>query len=134
MKKRVILHFPPNVTGQPVIYYLAKDFNLVFNIIKASVSPGQAGSLVLELSGEHENYQGAIRFLTEVGVTIESADRNIIRNETKCTHCGACVTFCSVDAFSLDQKTRRILFDQGKCVLCGFCVVACPPRAMELHS
>ena len=56
VSRRIVLHFPPLVTGQPVVCLLATEYNLTFNIIKASVSPGQEGLMVLELSGERADY------------------------------------------------------------------------------
>lgn len=133
ISRRIVLHFPPLVTGQPVVYRLAKDFNLSFNILKASVSPGQEGLLVLELSGEKEDYDKGIRYLTETGIIIQSLSQDVIRDEARCTHCGACITVCPTGAFALEPSTRRVLFDQDKCVVCGLCVKACPPRAMKVY-
>lgn len=128
-----MLHFPPRVTGQPVVYRLAKDFNLSFNILKASVSPGEEGLLVMELTGDQEDYDKGIRYITEAGVEIQSLSQDVVRDEARCTHCGACVTICPTSAFSLEPKTRRVLFDNNKCVVCGLCVKACPPRAMRSY-
>ena len=89
--------------------------------------------LVLELSGEQEEYDKGIRYLAETGVRIESLSQNFIRNEERCTHCGACVTICPSGAFELDPKTRLVNFYNEKCVACGLCIKACPPRAMEVH-
>jgi len=133
VSRRIVLHFPPSVTGQPVVYRLARDFNLSFNILKASVSPGEEGLLVMELSGEQENYDKGIQYLAENGVKIQSLSQDVVRDEARCTHCGACITLCPTLAFSLEPKTRKVLFDHSKCVVCGLCVKACPPRAMRLY-
>jgi len=133
ISRRIVLHFPPLVTGQPVVYRLAKDFNLSFNILKASVSPGQEGLLVLELSGQKQDYDEGIRYLTDTGIIIQSLSQDVIRDEARCTHCGACITVCPTGAFTLEPRTRRVLFDQDKCVVCGLCVKACPPRAMKVY-
>jgi len=133
ISRRIVLHFPPLVTGQPVVYRLVRDFDLKFNIIKASVSPGEEGLLVMELSGEQKNYDKGIRYLNEVGVKIQSLSQDVVRDEERCTHCGACIAICPTSAFSLEPKTRKVLFDHNKCVVCGLCVKACPPRAMRLY-
>jgi len=130
ISRRIVLRFPPNLTGQPVVYRLVKDFNLIFNILKASVSPGQEGLLVMELSGEQRDYDKGVKYLTEVGVQIQALSQDVVRDESRCTHCGACVAICPANAFSVEQGTRKVLFDHGKCVVCGLCVKACPPRAM----
>ena len=78
---RIVLHFPPSVTGQPIVYRLAKDFDLSFNILRASVSPGEEGVLAMELRGEQENYDKGIRYLTETGVKIQSLSQDVVRDE-----------------------------------------------------
>ena len=133
VSRRIVLHFPPNVTGQPVVYRLTRDFDLSFNLLKASVSPGEEGLLIMELSGEQENYDRGIQYLIETGVKIQSLSQDVIRDEARCTHCGACINLCPTGAFSLEPKTRNVLFDHAKCVVCGLCVKACPPRAMRLY-
>jgi len=133
ISRRIVLHFPPRVTGQPVVYRLAKDFNLSFNILKASLSPGEEGLLVMELTGDQENYDKGIQYITEAVVRIQSLSQDVVRDEARCTHCGACVTVCPAGAFSLEPKTRKVLFDHNKCVVCELCVKACPPRAMRSY-
>lgn len=133
VSRRIVLHFPPHVTGQPVVYRLARDFDLSFNLLKASVSPGEEGLLIMELSGDQENYDKGIQYLIETGVKIQFLSQDVIRDEAKCTHCGACVNLCPTGAFSLEPETRKVLFDHAKCVVCGLCVKACPPRAMRLY-
>jgi ferredoxin len=133
VSSRIVLHFPPNVAGQPVVYRLVKDFDLTFNLLKASVSPGEEGLMVMELSGDQKNYDKGVKYLTEAGVRIQSLSQDVLRDESRCTHCGACIAICPTEAFSLEPKTKEVLFDHNKCVVCGLCVKACPPRAMILH-
>ena len=133
ISRKVVLHFPPRIVEQPVINNLIKDYDLTFNILKASIIPNQEGYVVLELSGEQDRYDEGIRYITSAGVKIESLSHSVIRNENRCTQCGACVSICPTKAFILDPKTRLVAFDNNRCVLCGLCIKACPPRAMELH-
>lgn len=133
ISKRIVLRFPPRVTGQPVVYRLAKDYDLSFNIMRASISPGEEGLLVLELSGRRSDYERGVQYLRDTGVQIQSLSQDVVRDESRCTHCGACVTVCPANAFAVEPETRWILFDQNKCVVCGLCVKACPPRAMRLY-
>ena len=133
VSKRIVLHFPKRVVERPIVCRLAKDYDLEFNILKASISLEEEGLLVLELSGEQEEYDKGIRYLTKAGVRIQSLSQNVIRNEERCTHCGACITICPSNAFELDPVTRRVDFHDEKCLACGLCIKACPPRAMEVH-
>jgi len=131
--KRLVLHFPKRLTNEPIVYKLVKDFNLEFNILKALVTPGEEGLLVMELTGEQRNYDKGVKYLTDTGVKIQSLSQDVVWNESRCTHCGACITLCPADAFSIDTKTRKVIFDNNKCVVCELCIKACPPRAMELY-
>ena len=133
VSRRIVLHFPQRLTNKAIVYQLVKDFGLEFNILRASVTPGEEGLLVMELTGDQRNYDKGIEFLTEAGVIIQSLSQDVVRNESRCTHCGACITLCPVGAFSLDPETREVIFDHSKCVVCELCIKACPPRAMELY-
>jgi len=133
VSKRIVLHFPPRLVDRPIVSRLVKDFNLDFNILKALVTPEEEGLLILELSGEQTDYDKGIKYLTKSGVRIQSLSQDVIRNEERCTHCGACVTICPTGAFELDPLTRRVNFYNDKCLACGLCIKACPPRAMEVH-
>jgi len=133
VSKRIVLHFPKRMGDRPVIYRLIKDYDLEFNILKALITPEDEGLMVLALSGEQENYDKGIKYLTKNGVRIQALSQDVTRNEERCTHCGACITICPTDAFELDLFTRLTSFDHEKCVACGVCIKACPPRAMEVH-
>ncbi len=131
--KRIVLHFPKRLVERPIIYRLVKDYDLEFNILKASISPESEGILVLELKGDQKEYDRGIDFLLKQGVQIQSLGQDVTRNEDRCTSCGACITVCPARAFELDPGTRAVVFDNDKCVACGVCIKACPPRAMEVH-
>jgi len=133
VSKRIVLRFPRRLVERPIVYRLVKDYDLEFNILKASITPEQEGLLVLELKGNQKEYDRGIDFLIKAGVQIQSLSQDVTRNEERCNHCGACVTVCPTGAFKVDPRTREILFDNSKCIACGLCIPACPPHAMEVH-
>lgn len=133
VSKRIVLHFPRRLVDRPIVSRLVRDFNLDFNILKASVTQEEEGVLVLELIGKQSDYDKGVKYLIDCGVKIQSLSQDVIRNEERCTHCGACIAICPTGAFELDSQTRKITFHNERCLACGICIKACPPRAMEVH-
>lgn len=130
---KVVLHFPLHQLNRPVVNELIKTYDLDFNILRAEVTPAERGFVVLELTGEEGSYQQGVRWLDSLGVTVQPLSEDVVRDEDKCTHCGACVTMCPVDALTVEPETRRIDFDHDACIGCGHCVKICPPRAMRVE-
>lgn len=130
VSKRIVLTFPHKLLDKPIVYKLVKDFDLVFNILQAKISPQEEGLLVLELTGKKENYAKGIKYLTDLGVNIQPLSKDVARDDDRCTHCGACVTVCPTEALYIDKSTMKVIFDSDKCIACELCVKACPPRAM----
>ena len=131
--KKIVLKFPKRLVDRPIVGRLVKEYNLEFNILKASVTPDEEGLMVLGLTGEQQDYDEGIRYLTKAGVQIQALSQDVVRNEERCTHCGACITLCPTDAFEVDSETKKIRFYSEKCIACAICIKGCPPRAMELH-
>lgn len=133
VSKRIVLKFPHKLVDQPIVYKLVKDFDLEFNMLKAYVTPREEGLMVLELKGDDVNLDKALKYVKSLGVSVQPLSKDIKRNESKCTHCGACVPICPTGALVTDPLTRKVLFYDTKCIACELCIKACPPRAMELH-
>jgi ferredoxin len=132
LKKGLVLRFPPEIVDQPIVYRLARDFNLVFNILKAMITPGKEGIMILELSGDMENLEKGLKFLTDVGVEVKTIAQQVAKNEEVCIHCGACTAVCPTGALFVDRQTFQVIYNPEKCTACGFCVSACITKAMEI--
>ncbi|OPX84915.1 MAG: pyuvate ferredoxin oxidoreductase subunit delta [Pelotomaculum sp. PtaB.Bin104] len=130
--KKVVLRFGKDISETPIIYHLAKDFDLVFNIIRANVNPNKEGTVVLELSGEQ--YEEGLAFLESQGVRVQPLAENVTRNEAKCTSCGACTAICPTGALYVERPSMEVGFDSDKCVVCTICLKVCPVNAMEIAS
>ena len=130
VQKRIVLTFPHKLVDEPIIYKLVKDYDLVFNILQARITPKEEGLMILELKGKKENYAEGLKYLTSLGVKIQPLSQDVTRDDARCTHCGACVTTCPTGALYIDKPTMKVLFDSEKCIACELCVRACPPRAM----
>jgi len=132
-RKKLVLHFPKEITDKAIIYKLIKEYNLVFNILKAKVDPDEGGLLVMELSGEDSDYAKGIGYLKELGVKLQPVEKDITRDEDKCTQCSACIVHCPTSALYIkDRKTMEVGFDKEKCILCEACIPVCPYRAMKI--
>ena len=130
VSKRIVLKFPHKLVDQPIVFKLVKDYDLVFNILQAKITPKEEGLMVLELNGTKENYAKGMKYLASVGVNVQPLSQDVKRDDDLCTHCGACVAICPTEALYTDKKTMKVIFDADKCIACELCVKACPPRAM----
>lgn len=133
LKKGLFLKFSPEIVENPIVYRLVKDFNLIFNILKATITPGREGIMVMELIGDKESIDKGLQFLKEMGVEVQSLGQQVMKNEEVCIHCGGCTAVCPTGALFVDRNTFKVIFDPEKCTACGFCVSACITKAMEVH-
>ena len=127
------LRFPVTEVQKPLVCNLAREFDLVFNILNAGILPRKEGFMVLEVSGSKKNFKSGVDYLKRQGVDVQNASQEIKRIEKKCTHCGACTAVCPTGALSIKRPEMEVIFDQQKCSVCQLCVTACPPRAMEVR-
>jgi ferredoxin len=132
LKKGLVLRFPPEIVDQPIVYRLVKEYNLVFNILKAMITPGKEGIMILELSGDRENLEKGLNYLKDVGVDVKTIAQQVAKNEEVCIHCGACTAVCPTGALFVERQTFQVIYDPEKCTACGFCVSACITKAMEV--
>jgi L-aspartate semialdehyde sulfurtransferase ferredoxin len=129
--RNVLLVFKSNIMYKPVIYRLAKDFDLIFNILEAKILPRREGRILLELKGEEDIIENGIKFLEDHQVVVEPLSNRVWREEEKCVHCGACTGLCPTSALSIQTSDSKTVFQVEKCVACGICGLACPFGAMK---
>ena len=130
--RNYFLRFPKETCDQPVIYHLAKGYDIEFNILKADILPQREGIMIIEFKGLRENVQESLAYLKELGVKVERLAGKIHRDETRCFQCGACTGICPVGALFISRPEMAVIFDPEKCTGCGLCVTGCPVRAMEV--
>ncbi|MEY5011506.1 MAG: hypothetical protein RLZZ253_2645 [Verrucomicrobiota bacterium] len=76
-KTRLWLMFPARLITRPIIWELAKKFEVVTNIRQASITD-EVGLLSLSLQGERSEIKAAIAWLEEMGVKVEPVEINTI--------------------------------------------------------
>ncbi|UCH35255.1 MAG: 4Fe-4S binding protein [Armatimonadota bacterium] len=130
---KVVIHFPKEKVDKPIICYLTSDYGVMFNILKAAITPEQEGLMVLELLGNADACERGLEYLRGLGLRIQPIAQDIIRIEERCTHCGACLAVCQVGALSIERPSMAVAFEPAQCVVCEQCLTACPTRAMQLQ-
>ena len=77
MKKRVKLTFPQDLIKEPVIFTMARKFDVIPNIRRARVTE-TVGEMILEVEGEDENVDKGIDSLKQQGVDVELVEGDIL--------------------------------------------------------
>ncbi len=69
-KTRVTLVFPQDLIKEPVVFTMAKKFEIMPNIRKARVTE-TVGEMTLELEGDEKDLEKGIKYLESRGVKVE---------------------------------------------------------------
>ncbi|HMK61627.1 MAG TPA: NIL domain-containing protein [Dissulfurispiraceae bacterium] len=69
MKKKVKLIFPQHLVKEPIIFAMAKTYDVMPNIRRARVTDS-GGEMILELDGQQENLDKGIGALKNQGVEV----------------------------------------------------------------
>lgn len=77
MNRRVKLTFPQQLIKEPVIFTMAKNYEVMPNIRRARVTD-TVGEMVLELEGSEENLEKGIQYLRDKGVDVELIEGDVI--------------------------------------------------------
>jgi ABC-type methionine transport system ATPase subunit len=77
MKTRFKLTFPQNLIKEPVIFTMAKKYDIIPNIRRAKVT-ATVGEMILELEGGEDNIEKGIKFIKQQGVDVELVEGDIL--------------------------------------------------------
>jgi formate hydrogenlyase subunit 6/NADH:ubiquinone oxidoreductase subunit I len=132
-KKKLVLSFPEKVVTKPITYALVKEFDLVFNILRAEITPDMEGKMLIELRGNDQQIKEAIDYLDNAGVSVQEAAKDIMIDKDQCVDCGVCTSICITQALNLDKKTAKLKFNKDKCILCELCLDCCPVTAIKVN-
>jgi ABC-type methionine transport system ATPase subunit len=75
--KRVKLTFPQDLIKEPVVFTMARKYDVMPNIRRAKVTES-VGEVVLELEGEENKLNEGIAYLKERGVKVESVEGDVV--------------------------------------------------------
>lgn len=76
---RLWLMYPPRLITTPVIWQLARKFDLITNVRQASVTD-EIGIVCLELQGRSGEIQSAIRWLERLGISVEPVEITVLES------------------------------------------------------
>lgn len=77
MKTRVKLTFPQNLIREPVIFTMARKYDIMPNIRRARVTE-TVGEMILELDGSEENIKHGIESIKQQGIDVELVEGDIL--------------------------------------------------------
>jgi ferredoxin len=126
MKEKYILEYSSAVVDEPVIYTLVKRFDIKVNILRAEISSGREGSMLVELEGEEAKLAESRKYLDSLSVKLSPISRSLSVREEDCVHCGSCTGVCFSGCLSMSAPEWRLSVDRDECIACGLCVQACP--------
>ncbi len=78
MKRRVKLTFPQNLIKEPVLFTMARKYEVLPNIRRARVTD-TVGEMILELEGDEGNLEMGIKSLQEQGIEVELIEGDVIQ-------------------------------------------------------
>lgn len=76
-RKQVTLIFPQHLIKEPVIYMMAKEYDIVPNIRRARVNES-VGEVTLELEGSEDGLKKAVVFLEKKGIKVEPVVGDVV--------------------------------------------------------
>lgn len=76
-KRRVTLFFPQELIKEPVIYKMAREYDIIPNIRRAKVTE-TIGEVTLEMEGSDANLERGIAYLKNAGVKVEPVEGDVV--------------------------------------------------------
>ena len=76
-EKMVHLIFPQKLIKKPVIYTMARKYNVIPNVRRAKITE-TVGEVTLELSGTKESLEKCRKYLEKAGVKVEPLVGDIV--------------------------------------------------------
>ena len=124
------LKFDARTTRKPVISIATLETKALINILRADVG-AREGEMIVEV--DDEKVKEVEEVLKRYGVEVQELGEGIVKDDSKCIHCGLCISVCPMEVFKFDENWRVVL-DPKKCIHCGFCVRVCVTQALTLYT
>ncbi len=125
---KLLVTFSRKKGRKPIIAQAVRDTGVLINVERAVIDSSEGEALI---DVPDEQCKLVSDTMIRLGATVHMVEHGISLNESECVDCGACISICPREVFSLD-KNFRLKLEEGKCVLCGKCIEACPHQALTL--
>jgi ferredoxin len=126
MKEKFVLEYTEDTVDEPIVYSLVKHFDVKVNILRAEISPGHEGNMLVEIESDPERLRKAEAYLLEKSVRMIPIAQTLGFDEGACFDCGACTAVCFSGCLVIEAPDWKLKVDRNKCTACGLCVPACP--------
>jgi ferredoxin len=125
---KLLVNFSRKKGSKPIIAQVVRDTGVLINVERAVIDSSEGEALI---DVPDEQCRIVSDSMISLGANVRILERGISVNESECVDCGACISICPREVFSLDPEWKLQLAEE-KCVLCGKCIEACPHQALTL--
>ncbi len=124
--KLLLRRFSTHLHDTPYTAEVILETGAKINIDRANVDAVRA-DLIIDVP--KDKVERVAELFREKGIEVKELMKLIAWDETRCVHCGACISVCPTGVFKFDSSWN-ICVDDEKCVRCEVCVKACPLGAL----
>lgn len=125
---KLLVTFSRKKGRKPIIAQVVRDTGVLINVERAIIDSSEGEALI---DVPDEQCRLVSDTMISLGANVRILEHGISVNESECVDCGACVSICPREVFSMDS-TWKLQLAEEKCVLCGKCIEACPHQALTL--
>jgi len=125
---KLLVNFSRKKGSKPIIAQVVRDTGLLINVERAVIDSSEGEALI---DVPDDQCRIVSDSMISMGANVRILEHGICVNESECVDCGACISICPREVFSMDREWKLQLAEE-KCVLCGKCIEACPHQALTL--
>lgn len=125
---KLLVNFSRKKGSKPIIAQVVRDTGVLINVERAVIDSSEGEALI---DVPDDQCRIVSDSMISLGANVRILEHGISVNESECVDCGACISICPREVFSMDKEWKLRLAEE-KCVLCGKCIEACPHQALTL--
>jgi ferredoxin len=125
---KLLVNFSRGKGRKPIIAQVVRDTGVLINVERALIDSSEGEALIDVPDDQCKLVRDT---MISLGARVHILEHGISLDESECVDCGACISICPREVFSLDPDWKLSL-EEKRCVLCGKCVDACPSHALTL--